>query len=150
MLTRSQVVEKLGLLYRNVRGIHKCVDLICPKAGDWKVRRLCFKDRPEEEFILRHRNILDIVKSLWGDHSLAQHLVYRPKSIFKDAKKTERTYSEMWSGKWWQYTQVCQLSYLTIDSKYEWYVVGQASKGCNCSPSDNCNQQDPAHSILRQ
>ncbi|KAE9389078.1 hypothetical protein BT96DRAFT_835447 [Gymnopus androsaceus JB14] len=83
------VVEKLGLSYHNVRGLHQCIDSICPKAGDWKVRRLRFKDHPNEEFILCHRNILDVVKSLWGDPSLAQHLVYCPKSIFKDTEKKQ-------------------------------------------------------------
>lgn len=102
-----QVVEKLGLSYRNIVGLHKSVDSIPPRAGEWKVRRLRFKDRPEDEFILRHRNALEVVRSLWGDPSLAKHLVYRPKSIFQDEEKTRRTYSEMWTGKWWQFTQVC-------------------------------------------
>jgi len=75
-------------------------------VGDWHVRRLTFKDRPDEEFILRHRNVIDAVKSLWGDPALTEHLVYRPKQIFHNAKKRNRVYSEMWTGKWWQHTQV--------------------------------------------
>lgn len=95
--------------------MHKAVDSIRSKAGDWKVRRLRFKDRPQDEFILRHRNVIEVIKSLWGDPSLAKHLVYRPKSVFQDAEKTKRTYSEMWTGKWWQFTQVCLLCYRFIN-----------------------------------
>lgn len=108
----SQVVEKLGLSYKNIAGVHKAVDSIRPKAGNWKVRRLCFKDRPQDEFILRHQNVIEVIKSLWGDPSLAEHLVYRPKSVFQDAEKKKRTYSEMWTGKWWQFTQVGLCLYL--------------------------------------
>lgn len=106
--------EKLGLSYGNIAGLHKAVDAIRPRAGDWKVRRLRFKDRPDEEFILRHRNILDVIQSLWGDPLLADHLVYRPKSIFQDAEKKKRSYSEMWTGKWWQFTQVGRCNPLVI------------------------------------
>ncbi|KAE9394162.1 hypothetical protein BT96DRAFT_958870 [Gymnopus androsaceus JB14] len=61
--------------------------------------------RPDEEFVLHHRNILEVIKSLWGDLSLAKHLVYRPKAIFLDETKKQRSYSEMWTGKWWSFTQ---------------------------------------------
>ncbi|KAE9389338.1 hypothetical protein BT96DRAFT_1070394 [Gymnopus androsaceus JB14] len=106
LLSIPGVVEKLGLSYKNVAGLHKAVDSIRPRAGEWKVRRLRFKDRPDEAFILRYRDILEAVKSLWGDPALAKHLVYRPKKVFQDAEKEKRCYSEMWTGKWWQYTQV--------------------------------------------
>ncbi|KAE9387634.1 hypothetical protein BT96DRAFT_960358 [Gymnopus androsaceus JB14] len=126
------VIEKLGLSYHNVRGLHKCVDSIRPKAGDWKVRCLRFKDCPDEEFILRHRNILDVIKSLWGDPLLAQHLVYRPKSIFKDAEKKQRTYSEMWSSKWWQFMQqVCVLlAYLPVEKLNKDGLAKREASGC--------------------
>ncbi|KAE9389231.1 hypothetical protein BT96DRAFT_947028 [Gymnopus androsaceus JB14] len=92
------VQEKLGLSFSNIARLHKAVDAIQPCAGAWK-------DRPDKEFILCHRNILDVIKSLWGDPLLAEHLVYCPKSIFQDAQKKKRSYSEMWTGKWWQFTQ---------------------------------------------
>ncbi|KAJ3833014.1 hypothetical protein F5878DRAFT_666038 [Lentinula raphanica] len=77
-----------------------------PRAGEWKTRKLRFKDdESSNDFILRHRDILECVQSLWGDPALADHLVYKPKKIFQDAGKTKRVYSEMWEGKWWQFTQ---------------------------------------------
>ncbi|KAE9396687.1 hypothetical protein BT96DRAFT_824292 [Gymnopus androsaceus JB14] len=70
------VVQKLGLSYHNIQALHKTVDSIHPKAGDWKVHCLRFKDQPDQEFILWHCNVIDMVKSLWGDPLLAKHLVY--------------------------------------------------------------------------
>ncbi|KAE9396994.1 hypothetical protein BT96DRAFT_958038 [Gymnopus androsaceus JB14] len=43
--------------------------------------------------------------SLWEDPLLADHLIYQPKSIFQDVEKKKRSYSEMWTEKWWQFTQ---------------------------------------------
>jgi hypothetical protein len=99
-------VEKLGLSYENIAGLHKHVDSLSLKDGEWKVRQLRFKDRPEEEFVFHYRDILGAVKSLWGDPALAKHLVYKPKKIYHDAKRKKHLYSEMWEGKWWQFTQV--------------------------------------------
>jgi hypothetical protein len=101
-----QVAEKLGLSYTNIAGLHKNVDNLRARAGEWKVRKLHFKDHPDEEFTFHHRNIIDAIKSLWGDPALASHLIYRPRKVFKDAFKSKRMYSEMWDGKWWNTIQV--------------------------------------------
>ncbi|KAK7020726.1 hypothetical protein VNI00_017626 [Paramarasmius palmivorus] len=105
LLAIPGVVEKLGLSYKNVYGLHKAVDSVPPRAGKWKIRRLNFRDRPGEEFILRYRNPLDAIQSLWGDPHLSQHLVYRPKTVFENASKERRIYSEMWTGKLWALLQ---------------------------------------------
>ncbi|KAJ3965372.1 hypothetical protein EV361DRAFT_810815 [Lentinula raphanica] len=107
LLAIPGVKEKLGLSYTNIAGLHKKIDNLRPRAGEWKVQKLRFKDDEEDQdFVLRHRDVLQCVQSLWGDPALADHLVYRPKKIFQDKEKTKRVYSEMWEGKWWQFTQV--------------------------------------------
>ena len=73
--------DKLDLFYKNITGLHKKVDSLHPQAGEWKVGYLKFKDPPEEEFILRHRDFFEAVKSLWRDPVLADHLVYRPRQV---------------------------------------------------------------------
>ncbi|KAJ3776370.1 hypothetical protein FB446DRAFT_762900 [Lentinula raphanica] len=106
LLAIPGVKEKLGLSYANISGLHKKIDNLRPRAGEWRTRKLRFKDdEGGNDFILRHRDILECVQSLWGDPALADHLVYKPKKIFQDAGKTKRVYSEMWEGKWWQFTQ---------------------------------------------
>lgn len=67
------------------------MDSIPNRVGDWSVRKLAFKDQPDEEFILRHRNIVDAVKSLWGDPALADHLVYWPKQVFDKEENGEES-----------------------------------------------------------
>ncbi|KAJ3818974.1 hypothetical protein F5880DRAFT_1510524 [Lentinula raphanica] len=92
LLAIPGVKEKLGLSYTNIAGLHKKIDNLRPRAGEWKVQKL--------------RDVLQCIQSLWGDPALADHLVYRPKKIFQDKEKTKRVYSEMWEGKWWQFTQL--------------------------------------------
>ena len=111
----TQVREQLGLSYGNVRALHQKVDSLPDHAGPWKVKTLSFPDRPDEKFLVHHRDIISAIRALWGDPSLAQHLVYRPKKVFSDQDRKNRIYSEMWTGSWWHVVQVC-LFYAV----YEW------------------------------
>lgn len=70
------------------------------------MKHLAFKDRPEEIHVIRHRDIVEAVRCLWGDPGLAKHMVYKPKKIFSDASRTNRIYNEMWTGSWWHAVQV--------------------------------------------
>ncbi|KAF9038794.1 hypothetical protein BDZ89DRAFT_894707, partial [Hymenopellis radicata] len=99
------VKDKLGLSYSNTAGLHKVVDSIPRRAGKWKVKHLSFPDRPAEKFTLRHRDILESVRSLWGDPEQAEHLVYKPSTLFTDESESHRLYNEMWTGKWWNFIQ---------------------------------------------
>ncbi|KAF9020721.1 hypothetical protein BDZ89DRAFT_911476, partial [Hymenopellis radicata] len=99
------VREKLGLSYTTTAGLHKVVDSIPRCAGRWHVKHLSFPDRPDEKFTLRHRDVVESVRSLWGDPKLAEHLVYKPSSLFTDEAKNHRLYNEMWTGKWWNFIQ---------------------------------------------
>lgn len=100
----------LGLSYKNAAGVHKCVNSIPHRAGKWFSKNITFLDYPNEHFVLRHRNVLDTVKSLWEDPELAPHIVYKPKHIFRpnpdNPRNPTRVYNEMWAGKWWWSIQV--------------------------------------------
>ncbi|KAJ3816286.1 hypothetical protein EV361DRAFT_813345, partial [Lentinula raphanica] len=126
LLAIPGVKDKLGLSYTNIAGLHKKIDNLRPRAGEWKVRKLRFKDEEDYEFTLRHRDILECIQSLWGDPALADHLVYRPKKIFQDEERKKRVYSEMWEGKWWQFTQVCIYSYM-LDGLSDLEITRNAS-----------------------
>lgn len=67
--------EKLGLSYENTAGLHRQLDSVPLQAGEWKVKYLTFPDRKDEPFILRHQDVLEAVKALWGDANLAKHIV---------------------------------------------------------------------------
>lgn len=95
-----QVREKLGLSYKNIRGLHQLVDEI-PSRATWKTRYLSFSDRPDEKYRIHFRDPLEAIKSLWADPTHAADLVYAPKQVFSDSTRKSRIYSEMWTGKWW-------------------------------------------------
>ncbi|KAJ3493238.1 hypothetical protein NLJ89_g11065 [Agrocybe chaxingu] len=103
--------EKLGLSFKNIREIHQTIDNDIPdRAGIWKTEDLFFDDAPDVPYTIRYRNPLEAIMSLWGDPSLAKHLVYRPQKVFTDEDRTSRVYTEMWTGDWWNGVQVKKAS----------------------------------------
>ncbi|KAI1784561.1 hypothetical protein LXA43DRAFT_976630 [Ganoderma leucocontextum] len=99
------VRESLGLSYETVRAMLELIESVPERAGQWYLKRLSFQDRPDQKFTIRHRNILDAIRSLWGDPALAKYLVYKPRHVFADATKQKRIYSEMCTGNWWHAIQ---------------------------------------------
>ena len=101
-----QVLQSLGLSYNNFHALNETLEQIPERAGKWFTRGLSFRDKPDEIYILRGRDPVEAVRSLWGDPTLAEHLVYRPSEVFADATRVNRLYSEMWTGEWWNEVQV--------------------------------------------
>ncbi|KAG1892509.1 hypothetical protein F4604DRAFT_1566002 [Suillus subluteus] len=99
------VSERLGLSYHNIRGLHKIVNSVPPRAC-WKTRELWFKNDPEHKHIIYHRNPIDAVKTLLGNPAHTNNIVYRPKRVFTNASRDSRIYNEMWTGDWWNTVQV--------------------------------------------
>jgi hypothetical protein len=99
-----QVREKLGLSYKNIRGLHKLVDEI-PARGTWQHRDLSFADRPDEKYRIHFRDPIEAIRSLWADPTHAKDFVYQPRQVFSDQGRKNRIYSEMWTGKWWNAVQ---------------------------------------------
>ncbi|KAL0568043.1 hypothetical protein V5O48_013944 [Marasmius crinis-equi] len=95
------VLERLELSFKNSRQLNKIVDSIPARGGTWQTKDFRFKDFPDEVMSVRYRDPLKAIRALWGDPSLAEHLVYKPSKIFSDAEKSKRQYSELWTGKWW-------------------------------------------------
>ncbi|KIY65772.1 hypothetical protein CYLTODRAFT_52648 [Cylindrobasidium torrendii FP15055 ss-10] len=110
LLKIKGVRECLGLSYKNTAGLHERVDAIPRRAGKWYDKHISFPDRPDEIFVLRHRDIIECIRSLWGDPELSEHIVYKPKKIFQqdpdgNDNKGSRLYNEMWTGEWWWFIQ---------------------------------------------
>ncbi|KAL1700331.1 hypothetical protein EV121DRAFT_214394, partial [Schizophyllum commune] len=101
-LPHCQVYERLGLSFKNTYHMHKTIDKLDKRAGEWHTERMRYPDTPDEEHVLYFREPLEAIRSLWGDPTLAQHLVYRPSQVFADATRADRVYSEMWTGKYKQ------------------------------------------------
>ncbi|KAJ3816209.1 hypothetical protein F5880DRAFT_1619629, partial [Lentinula raphanica] len=108
LLKVPMVKERLGLSFHNARSMLKLVDEIPATRGQWFTKRLSFKDRPDEHFIVRHRNPIEAIRALWGDPALAKDLVYKPAKMFRNKHKptdNERIFSEMWTGGLWRAAQ---------------------------------------------
>ncbi|KAJ7215557.1 hypothetical protein GGX14DRAFT_562771 [Mycena pura] len=99
------VCDKLGLSYKNIRGLHQIVDDIPERAETWMTKSLSFPDRSGEKHIIRYRDPLAAIRSLLGNPAHAKDIVYVPKKVFSDAKRDNRIYNEMWTGKWWTAVQ---------------------------------------------
>ncbi|KAF9465842.1 hypothetical protein BDZ94DRAFT_1145452, partial [Collybia nuda] len=99
------VKESLGLSFRNIRALHQKLDSIPEKAGPWYTKTLCFKDKPDQKFTIQHQDVIQCIKSLWGDPAFTDHLVYQPRRVFSDNTRKNRIYSELWTGKWWNVIQ---------------------------------------------
>jgi hypothetical protein len=101
-----QVVDKLDLSYHNTRSLLQKVDSLPDRAGKWQTTHLNFDDDPKAQFTIRHRDPVEAIKSLWKNPALSEHLVYSPLKVFTNKSKTCRSYSEMWTGQWWNAIQV--------------------------------------------
>ncbi|KAF5362693.1 hypothetical protein D9757_014516 [Collybiopsis confluens] len=107
LLKIPQLKEKLGLTFNNARSMLQKVDKIPERCGPWFTKRLSFKDRPDEHFIVRHRNALDAIRALWGDPAFSNDLVYKPVKLFRHPSRTseDRVFNEMWTGGFWNAAQ---------------------------------------------
>lgn len=86
--------------------MHKKIDSMPDRAGQWESRQLSFNDRPDDKYTVRFRNPIEAIKSLWSNPANADHLVYAPKKIYADATKENRIFNEIWTAKWWHALQV--------------------------------------------
>ena len=60
----------------------------------------------EESLEFYHRDVLDCIRSIYGDPEFAQDLVVTPERHYTDPGWMERVYSEMHTGDWWWAVQV--------------------------------------------
>jgi hypothetical protein len=93
------------LSYHNIRGLHKLVDHVPPRAA-WKTQEIWFKSDPDDKHIIHYRDPLDAVRTLLGNPAHASDIIYKPRKIFRDASRSTRIYNEMWTGEWWNTIQV--------------------------------------------
>lgn len=100
--------------------MHERLDEIPRRAGKWQSKHIYFPDKPEQPFILIHRDILEAIQALWGDPSLANHLVFKPKRMFAEANKDSksRVYTEMWTAEWWWIIQVRTGPYVCLSCSW--------------------------------
>ena len=99
----EQVVESLGLTYRNARELNRIIDKEMPGRPKFKREEVHFGG---ESFNFYFRNIIPCIRTLFGEPSFANELILTPEGHFEDAEHTKQIFSEMHTGKWWWSVQV--------------------------------------------
>ena len=60
-----------------------------------------------EDVELWHCNPVECIKELLGNPVFKGKQFYTPKRVYRNADGTNHKYSEMWTGDWWWFMQVC-------------------------------------------
>ncbi|PPQ87264.1 hypothetical protein CVT24_006670, partial [Panaeolus cyanescens] len=102
------VREGLDLSFDSSYQLWKILDRIPERAGDWETKTLKFSEDDGDSFIIRHRNPVEAIKSLWSDPILSPNMTFAPIKLYTDKSRRHRIYSEMWTGQWWSSLQARQ------------------------------------------
>ncbi|KAL0567675.1 hypothetical protein V5O48_014322 [Marasmius crinis-equi] len=96
------VVEKLGLSFSTTQELNKIIDASLPGRPAFRRAEAVVAG---EAFEFYHRDILECVKTLWGDPDLTSYLVFAPERHYTDTTLQTRLFHNMHTGKWWWATQ---------------------------------------------
>ncbi|THU95825.1 hypothetical protein K435DRAFT_665625 [Dendrothele bispora CBS 962.96] len=96
------VADKLGLSYRNVKELDKIIDKHLPSWPQFQRQEVVVQG---QVFEIYFRDILQCVKTLYGDANFAPYLKFAPERHFEDHTCAEQLYHDMHTGQWWWSTQ---------------------------------------------
>ncbi|KAJ3765439.1 hypothetical protein FB446DRAFT_655309, partial [Lentinula raphanica] len=103
LLAIDGVCERLGLSYQNANQLNAIIDnqlpQMCPK---FERREVVVQGQAYEVYF---RDILECVKSLFGDAEFAEYLKFAPERHYEDAQCEQQLYHDMYTGQWWWSTQ---------------------------------------------
>ena len=61
----------------------------------------------DEELDFYSRDVVECIRSLYGDPSWAQELAFAPERHYTSDARTSRIYNELYTSDWWWTIQVC-------------------------------------------
>ena len=99
-----QVVDKLGLSYKNTRELNIIIDQRLPN-------RPCFQCHDlkigSETATMYSRDILQCIQALYGNHEFAAQLIHKPERHYQQLGDEKfRVFHDMHTGLWWWEIQV--------------------------------------------
>ncbi|KAG2356047.1 hypothetical protein BDR07DRAFT_1301436 [Suillus spraguei] len=103
LLSIDGVSERLGLSFKNANELNKIIDHELP-TGRPKFKREQVVVAGES-FDVYYRDIIECIKSLYGDPDFARYLTFAPERHYTDEDQTIRLFHDMHTGKWWWNTQ---------------------------------------------
>ncbi|KAH9170412.1 hypothetical protein EDB89DRAFT_1853464 [Lactarius sanguifluus] len=98
LLAVPQLVDRLELSYRNTRELDAIIDQELPGRPPFKCWDLLIGG---ETLHLYYRDIIQCLRSLFGDPELARDMVFAPERHYTERDRTCRVYSDMHTGDWW-------------------------------------------------
>jgi hypothetical protein len=108
-----KVVDALNLSYHTVRQLNEIIDTKLPGRPRFERKEL---DIGGEHLDFYCRDILECIRSLYGDPQFTQDLAFTPERHYTSHERTSRIYNEMYTGDWWWSVQVRSLYSETNES----------------------------------
>jgi hypothetical protein len=98
-----KVVDTLGLSYNTVNKLNSIIDTKLPGQPPFQRKELVIGDERLEFY---WRDVLECIRSLYGDPKFAQDLTFVPERHYTCHARRIRIYNEMYTGDWWWGIQV--------------------------------------------
>ncbi|KAH8982305.1 hypothetical protein EDB83DRAFT_2326586 [Lactarius deliciosus] len=98
LLAVPQLVDRLELSYRNTRELDAIIDQELPGRPPFKCWDLLIGGKTLH---LYYRDIIQCLRSLFGDPKLAHDMVFAPERHYTKHDWTCQVYSDMHTGDWW-------------------------------------------------
>ncbi|KAI0683898.1 hypothetical protein BC835DRAFT_1294737 [Cytidiella melzeri] len=102
LLRIPEVPDLLGLSFRTTDELNDIVDKRLPGRPRFARHEVLIGDEVCEIF---YRDIIECIRSLFGDPDFGVYLVFAPEKHYTDAGKTKRMFHDMQTGRWWWATQ---------------------------------------------
>ena len=97
------MADDLGLSYRTPRELNNIIDKQLPGRPPFKCQDLVVAGETLQFYF---RDVLESIRSLYGDPEFAGDLAFVPERHYTDDRRTRRVYNEMYTGDWWWSVQV--------------------------------------------
>ena len=97
------MVNQLGLSYRTIKQLNGLIDNGLPGHPSFRYKELVIGDERVEFYC---RDVLECIRSLFGDAQYAQDLVFAPERQYTSQERKSRLYHEMYACDWWWTIQV--------------------------------------------
>ncbi|KAF8600174.1 hypothetical protein BDV93DRAFT_559654 [Ceratobasidium sp. AG-I] len=107
------IVEHAKLSFRSNYKLNQLFDALPTAGPKWRPHIVKITgdiigpdgERLTEETEMWSRNILELIQELLENITYGEDMVFATQFEYNDAAKTNRSYSEMWTGDWWQKIQ---------------------------------------------
>jgi Plavaka transposase len=99
----TQLQNQLDLTYKNSRELNKIVDEKLPGRPHFICEEVTVAGQSFENY---RRDIIECIRSLYGDPDFASHLIFAPERHFANPDRTIIVYHDMYTGEWWWEIQV--------------------------------------------